>query len=103
MIQKADVAGQEARPVELLHAAPGVGAVKIHGEGQTSIEARVQVDFDPAVTNPILMHDALARRGFTVLSADEEPPTPQSATPGGAWGGLRFGAGRGSAHMFLAS
>lgn len=60
--------------MELPRALPGVSAVNIHGGGQTTIEARVQVDFDSAVTNPILMHDSLAGAGFTVLSADEEPP-----------------------------
>ena len=50
--------------------------------GETA-EAGVRVEFDAAVTNPVILREALAKRGFAVLSAAEHPErVPADERPG---------------------
>jgi carbon monoxide dehydrogenase subunit G len=71
LIQRAQVVGRVEQLREALRALPGVQRVGTIDEDVASIEARVSVDFDPGVTNPVVLREALARAGFTVLSAAE--------------------------------
>jgi hypothetical protein len=71
-IQSGDVVGKEAQLQEALRRLPGVTSVgELTGDTE-SVEARIRVEFDAGETNPLIMKDALAREGFTIMSASEE-------------------------------
>ena len=78
-IQGGDVAGQEERLVRVLQELPGVRSVGTIAQDDISVEAKVEVEFDPEETNPLLMRDALEEQGFTILSAAEEPEGVEEA------------------------
>jgi len=75
-IQYADAAGREAWVRATLRQVPGVlsAAPLPAGDGAGGVPLRVE--FDPGRTNPIIMRAALARDGFTVLSAADESGPP---------------------------
>ena len=56
---------------QALHDIPGVEFVSPPGTADPSVEARVQIAFDPQITNPVVIKQVLARQGFTVLSSRE--------------------------------
>ena len=72
-VQWSDVAGQEARLEQVLRAIPGVASLDLIRPDNNTVEARVRIAFDPGRTNPVVIEEALAREGFTVLSAGERP------------------------------
>jgi hypothetical protein len=75
-LERDDVLGKEAALEAALRRLPGVSAVHVvpfDTSGSQSIEACVRVDFDPQVTNPVIIRDALAGEGYAVLSAAEHP------------------------------
>ena len=63
----------EPSPGEALRRLPGVTSVGAVSQDEQSVQARIQVEFDPGETNPVIMKDALEQEGFTVTSAGEEP------------------------------
>lgn len=72
LIQSGDVVGKETQLRESLRRLPGVISVGELSRDAESVEARIRVEFDAGQTNPLIMKDALAREGFTVMSAAEE-------------------------------
>lgn len=72
LIQWGDVVGKETQLQEALRRLPGVTSVGAVSRDTDSIEARIRVEFDAGATNPLIMKDALARDGFTIMSASEE-------------------------------
>jgi len=74
--ERDDVLGKESQLEAALSRQPGVTGVAVVPHDGASIEMCVRVDFDPAVTNPVILEGALARDGFTVLSAAERPDRP---------------------------
>jgi hypothetical protein len=48
---------------------PGVRSVGQIGMEQSSVEGHVTLDYNPAVTNPIMIEDALRQGGVAVMSA----------------------------------
>jgi hypothetical protein len=74
--ERDDVLGKEAVLEAALLVVPGVRGARIlrnHERRTETAEVGLRVDFDPQVTNPVILEEALARRGFTVLSAAERP------------------------------
>jgi hypothetical protein len=51
---------------------PGVHSVGTIRLDHVSILADVAVEYDPAVTNPIVIHEQLAHSGFSVMLAAQE-------------------------------
>jgi hypothetical protein len=71
-VQAYDLAGdRQALFEDALSQVPGVEFVSPRTQPGPSVEACVQVAFDPEVTNPVAIKEALARLGFNVLSARE--------------------------------
>ena len=48
------------------------------------MELVARVEFDPGVTNPVILREALEREGFTIMSAAERGGAPEK---GPAFGG----------------
>ncbi len=71
LIQQEDAIRRTGQLRETLGHLAGVQAVGEPAPVPDSAEMRVHVDFDPGTTNPVVMREALARDGFTVLSAGE--------------------------------
>lgn len=72
-LERDDVVGREAQLEQALRSMPGVASVRIVQPPGETAEAGVRVEFDAAVTNPVILRQALAKQGFAVLSAAEHP------------------------------
>jgi len=71
-VQAQDLVGdREALFEDALRQIPGVRFVSPRSQPGPSVEACVQIAFDPALTNPVIIKEALGRLGFNVLSARE--------------------------------
>jgi hypothetical protein len=71
-VQAEDLIGdREALLENALRELPGVQFVSERHQSGPSVEGCVQIAFDPQVTNPVIIKEALGRRGFNVLSARE--------------------------------
>lgn len=75
--QRTDVTERGGALERALRSQPGVLDVTPPRSDDQSIEVRVRVAFDPGQTNPLILGQALARQGFTVLSADEQAGVPE--------------------------
>jgi hypothetical protein len=82
-IERDDVLGRETQLEATLLGMPGVQAARVSTPVGESIEARVRVDFDAATTNPVILREALATHGITVLSAAEHAERVSSGDPTG--------------------
>jgi hypothetical protein len=56
---------------DALRQMPGVQFVSPRAQPGPSVERCVQIAFDPEVTNPVVIKEALSHLGFSVLSARE--------------------------------
>ena len=71
-VPRADMDQTGADVEAVLRRLPGVRSVRSSTENVLDTAARrVDVEFDPGQTNPIVMRDALAREGIDVLNTDE--------------------------------
>ncbi len=82
-LERDDVVGREAQFEHALRSMPGIISVRIVQPPGETLEAGARVEFDASVTNPVILREALAKQGFTVLSAAEHPErVPASERPG---------------------
>jgi hypothetical protein len=71
-VQAQDLVGdRQALLEDALHQIPGVSFVSERAQPGPSVERCVQIAFDPEVTNPVVIKEALGHLGFNVLSARE--------------------------------
>jgi hypothetical protein len=68
----ADATEKGSQLREALLQVPGVHSVGTIRLDPVSILADVAVEYDPAVTNPIVIHEQLAHSGFSVMLAAQE-------------------------------
>ena len=79
-VQAEDLVGDRAALFEdALRQMPGVRFVSERHQPGPSVEACVQIAFDPELTNPVVLKEALGRLGFNVLSARESDTAPAAA------------------------
>jgi hypothetical protein len=72
-VRWAEAAAREDLVQKALRSLPGVASVGPLTQDAGTVEGRIEVEFDPRRTNPILFEDELAHCGVTVLSATERP------------------------------
>ena len=71
-VQQQDLVGDRNMLFQdVLRQQPGVAFVSPRAQEGPSAEACVQIAFDPTVTNPVILKEALAPYGFNVLSVRE--------------------------------
>jgi hypothetical protein len=71
-VRLADATERGSALREALLRVSGVHSVGAITPDEVSALARVVVGYDPGVTNPIVIRDQLATRGFSVTSAAED-------------------------------
>jgi hypothetical protein len=72
-LERDDVVSRQAQLEALLCQQPGVHSFQVVAHDDPTVEVCLRVAIDPEVTNPVILKEALAREGFTVLSAAARP------------------------------
>ena len=72
-LDRAAVAGHEARIAALVQDLPGVRSIAVIAQDPRTVEACLRVDVDPRRTGPAAVRAVLAGAGVAVVAAAERP------------------------------